>query len=103
MTPASRPRSGIARWPWRSQVDDLRRRLFVGRRQQDVRRFQVAMNDRLLMRVLHALADDEEEIEGRFRMTELEAVWYGPARPRDLYPLKAQGRIRGMGDRKSVV
>ena len=40
-----------------AEVDDLRDRLVPLQHHQDVRRLQVAMEDRLHVRVLHPLAD----------------------------------------------
>jgi len=46
-----------------AEVDDLRDRPAIDLDDEDVRRLQVAMHDALLMRVLNAVADAEEELE----------------------------------------
>ena len=46
-----------------AEIDDLRRRLAVHFGNQNVGGFQVAVDDRLLVRVLHAFADVHEKLE----------------------------------------
>jgi tetratricopeptide (TPR) repeat protein len=46
-----------------AKVDHLRHRLPVVDRDEDVRRLQIAVDDGFLVRVLHALTDEEEQVE----------------------------------------
>ena len=46
-----------------AEVDDLGHRLAVDDGHQDVRRLEVAMDDALLMGVLHGLADGDEQFQ----------------------------------------
>ena len=46
-----------------AEVDDLRHRRAVVQRHQDVRRLEVAVDDALLVGVLHGLADLDEQLQ----------------------------------------
>ena len=46
-----------------AEVDDLRHRLAVVQGDQDVGRLEVAVDDALLMGVLHRLADGDEQLQ----------------------------------------
>ena len=54
-----------------AEVDDLRHRLPVGHPDQDVARLEVAVDHALLVRVLDAVADADEQLEP---VAEIEAV-----------------------------
>jgi hypothetical protein len=45
------------------KVDHFRHRLAVVQTNEHIRRFQVAMDDSLLMRVLHSLADRDKQLQ----------------------------------------
>ena len=56
----------VSRWSVRlgdAEVNHLGHRLAVVQRDQDVRGLEVAMDDALLMRVLHGLADLDEQVQ----------------------------------------
>ena len=46
-----------------AEVDDLRHGRAIMQRDHDIGWFQVAMNDSLLMRVLHGLANMDEQLQ----------------------------------------
>jgi hypothetical protein len=50
-----------------AEIDDLRGRLIVLQRDEDVRRLEVPVDDAFLMRVLYALADMQKQIESLLR------------------------------------
>ena len=60
MRPIGQPRAGRL---GDAEVDHLGHRLAVVEGDQDVRRLQVAVDDALLVGVLHGLADRDEELE----------------------------------------
>src|SRR5439155_10117896 len=46
-----------------AEIDDLRDRMIVANGHENVRRLQIAMDDALLVRVLHAVAHVEKQID----------------------------------------
>ena len=78
-----------------AEIDDLRGRLIVLQRDEDVRRLEIAVDDAFLMRVLHALADMQKQIESLFRRQASRSQYAVSDSPRT-YSIAKYGRPCGV-------
>ena len=97
-----------ARRPRQPEVDDPRHRLAVHLDDQDVRRLQIAMDDRLLVRMLNAIARQDEQLDARANPQLVGVAILGDRQPRNVLhdeirlSLRRGTGIEDLGDRGMI-
>src|SRR4030095_14261535 len=78
-----------------TEVDDLRHRTAIAFRYQQVRWLQVAMNDSLVMGVLHAVADLKEKRQTRAQIEPLRVAVRGEWQARHVFHREVRPPLLG--------